>query len=562
MTTDTSEAGLETLITQYLVDTNQYIQGHPHDYDKATCLDQAQLLAFLEATQPDTLAAITNRDKLCQRISDQIRDKGIVQVLRGGIKYQQHRLSLYYPRPPHDLNPQAVQNYRANRFSVTRQLHFSQNRPRQSLDMVIFINGLPLITFELKNNLTKQSVNDAKRQYRDDRDPKEPLFRFARCLVHFAVDDREVWMCTDLKGKNSYFLPFNQGQGYGRPIWEAVKQGQGNPVNPDGLMTAYLWQRILTKESLSEIIEKYARIIQEKDKRTGRKKPPLLIFPRFHQLDAVRKLLRHVRANGAGQRYLIQHSAGSGKSYSIAWLAHQLVELTSLYAHEPIFNSIVVVTDRVVLNRQIRDTIRQYAHVAGVVAPVRGSSELADALAAGKKIIIATIQTFPHVIKKLGDMTDRRFAIIIDEAHSSQGGNMAAKMNLALSPETVAGIEDDEDLINALVEKQKMLRNASYFAFTATPKNRTLQTFGVPHGQKFYPFHVYTMKQAIEEGFIMDVLANYTTYQSYYKLLKKWKMTRNLTASGPPNGCGSLLKATPTPSAKRRKLWSTTFWMR
>ncbi|MCB8947926.1 MAG: type I restriction endonuclease subunit R [Ardenticatenaceae bacterium] len=523
MTTDTSESGLESLITHYLVNQNQYFAGNSQDYDKALCMDRMQLFAFLEATQADTLAKIPHHDKLLQRISDQIRDKGIVEVLRKGIKYQQHRITLYYAQPPNNLNPEAIQNYRANRFSVTRQVHFSQLNSRQSLDMVIFINGLPLITFELKNNLTKQNVNHAKRQYREDRDPKEPLFRFARCLVHLAVDDQEVWMTTELKGEKTFFLPFNRGQGYGKPIWEAVNHGKGNPLNPDGLMTAYLWEEVLTKESLSGIVEKYARIIQDKDKKTGRKKPPKLVFPRFHQLDAVRKLLRDAQTNGVGQRYLIQHSAGSGKSYSIAWLAHQLVELTSLYTHEPIFNSIIVVTDRVVLNRQIRDTIKQYANVEGVVAAVRGSTELAEALEAGKKIIIATIQTFPFVLEKLGAMGSKTFAVIIDEAHSSQGGNVAAKMNLALGRDTVAEIEDDEDAINALVNSQKMLTNASYFAFTATPKNRTLQTFGVQHPLtgKYYPFHIYTMKQAIEERFIMDVLENYTTYNSYYKILKK-----------------------------------------
>lgn len=523
MTTDTSEAGLESLITDYLINHNQYIAGNAQDHDKALCLDRAQLLAFLQATQPQTLAAIPQQDKLLQRLSDQIRDKGIVEVLRKGIKYQEHRLTLYYPQPPHTLNPQAVQNYQANRFSVTRQVHFSQANPRQSLDMVIFLNGLPLVTFELKNNLTKQNVNHAKRQYREERDPKEPLFRFARCLVHLAVDDQEVWMTTELKGQATFFLPFNRGQGYGKPIYEAVNHGKGNPLNPDGLMTAYLWQEVLTKESLSGIVEKYARIIQDKDSKTGKKRPFQLVFPRFHQLDAVRKLLRDAQLHGAGQRYLIQHSAGSGKSYSIAWLAHQLVELTSLYTHEPIFNSIVVVTDRVVLNRQIRDTIKQYAHVEGVVAAVRGSTELAEALEAGKKIIIATIQTFPFVLAKVGAMGGKTFAVIIDEAHSSQGGNVAAKMNLALGRESIAEIEDDEDLINALVKNQKMLKNASYFAFTATPKNRTLQTFGIRHPLtgKYYPFHIYTMKQAIEEGFITDVLENYTTYHSYYKILKK-----------------------------------------
>ena len=522
MTTDTSEAALESLITNYLLTQHHYLPGRSQDYNPQRCLDRPHLTAFLEATQPHTLAAIAHPQKLYQRIDSKIQSEGIIAVLRQGIKYQQHRLQLYYPQPATNLNPQAKQHYQANRFSITRQLRFSPHHPRQSLDIAIFINGLPLITIELKNNLTQQNVQHAQKQYKN-RDPKERLFAFARCLVHFALDDQEAWMTTHLRGPQTHFLPFNQGQGYGQPIWEAINHGRGNPVNPHGLKTAYLWQDILSPASLSDIIEKYARIIREKDPKTGKKKAPKLIFPRFHQRDVVHKLLQDTRTNGAGQRYLIQHSAGSGKSYSIAWLAHQLVELTHLYHHDPIFNSIIVVTDRVVLNRQIRDTIKQYAHVQGVVAPVRGSTELAEALEAGKKIIIATIQTFPFVLAKIGSLSHKTFAIIIDEAHSSQGGNVAAKMNLALGRQNTDTIEDLEDAINALVKSQKMLSNASYFAFTATPKNKTLQTFGQEHptSGKYYPFHIYTMKQAIEEGFIMDVLTHYTTYQSYYKILKK-----------------------------------------
>lgn len=519
---DTSEAGLEAFITHYLTQFNGYVAGLSEDYDQDFCVDRSKLLAFLDATQPDK-SRLVRRDesKFFKRLDKLLREKDVVTILRDGIKLGTEHFTLYYPVA--DVrNPLAVANYQQNIFSVTRQLHFSREDKRRALDMVIFVNGLPLITFELKNSLTNQQVGNAIEQYKKTRLPQEPLFRFGRCMVHMAVDDQEVWMTTELKGEESYFIPFNQGMGYGRPIPEARRHGAGNPINPYGLKTAYLWERILTKESLSNIVEKFARVIVPKDDRTGKKKPPRLVFPRFHQLDLVRKLLADVQAFGVGERYLVQHSAGSGKSFSIAWLAHQLVELTN-ERHEPIFDSVIVITDRVILNRQIRDTIKQYAHVAGVVAAVNGSRELAEALDAGKKIIVATIQTFPHVLEKVGLLNQRQFAIIIDEAHSGQGGSTSAKMHMTLGSRGVYQRDDWEEMINDWINSQRMLPNASYFAFTATPKNRTLETFGIryPNNGKYYPFHVYTMKQAIEEKFIMDVLESYTVYESYYQLYKK-----------------------------------------
>jgi type I restriction enzyme R subunit len=368
--------------------------------------------------------------------------------------------------------------------------------------------------------LTKQTVDDAVRQYKRDRSPDEPLFRFGRCVVHFAVDDHEVRMCTHLKGKNSWFLPFNQG-------WN---DGAGNPPNPQGLKTDYLWKRILTRPGLTDILENYAQIVQEKDER-GRKKPPKQIFPRYHQLDVVRKLLADAAARGPGERYLIQHSAGSGKSNSIAWLAHQLIGLEK--GGQPIFDTVVVITDRRVLDRQIRNTIKQFAQVTSVIGAVTGDSgsktrQLSGFLRAGKKIIISTVQTFPFILDEIGDEhRGKKFAIIIDEAHSSQGGKTSAKMHMALSEH--GGREDEEetfeDKINKIMQSRKMLANAGYFAFTATPKNKTLEIFGIPcepvDGKVPHrPFHSYTMKQAIQEGFILDVLAHYTPVGSFYRLMK------------------------------------------
>ena len=409
----------------------------------------------------------------------------------------------------------AAERNEANRFSVTRQLRYSRDETQRALDLGLFINGLPVATFELKNSLTKQTVADAVEQYKRDRDPREKLFEFGRCVVHFAVDDHEVRFCTHLKGKGSWFLPFNLG-------WN---DGAGNPPNPNGLKTDYLWKRILTRDGLTDILENYAQIVETKDEKTGNKKP-VQIWPRYHQLDVVRRLLADAQANGAGRRYLIQHSAGSGKSNSIAWLAHQLIGLKKDDA--TVFDSIIVVTDRRILDQQIRDTIKQFAQVGATVGHAEHSGDLRKFIAEGKKIIISTVQKFPFILDEIGsEHRGRRFAIIIDEAHSSQGGRTSAAVSMALS---TAGAEEDdetlEDKINRLMEAKKLLPNASYFAFTATPKNKTLEIFGEPEPQadgtvKHRPFHSYTMKQAIQEGFILDVLKHYTPVESYYKLVKK-----------------------------------------
>jgi type I restriction enzyme R subunit len=517
-TTDTSEKGLETLIVESLVNEAGYQQGRSEDYDRDHAVDLAKLTAFLEATQPQAAAALAldqdspTRTQFLHRLQGEIAKRGVIEVLRGGVKYGPVSLDLFYGTPTPGT-VKAEKRFAANNFSVTRQLRYSKDETQLALDLGLFINGLPVATFELKNRLTKQTVDDAVQQYKRDREPKELLFQFTRCMVHFAVDDQEVRMCTHLKGKESWFLPFNKG----------FNDGAGNPPNESGLKTDYLWKQILTKAGLTDIIENYAQVVEEKDDK-GKKKQKQ-IFPRYHQLDVVHQLLADAQATGAGKRYLIQHSAGSGKSNSIAWLAHQLIDLK--HGGAPQFDSVIVVTDRKVLDKQIKNTIKQFAQVSATVGHAEKSGDLRRFLKDGKKIIITTVQKFPFIMDEIGDEhRGRKFAIIIDEAHSGQGGRTSAQMNIALSEKGGEDEEEDnEDRINRIMEARKMLANASYFAFTATPKNKTLQTFGepVPAGDKVQhpPFHSYTMKQAIQEGFILDVLASYTPVESYYRLMKK-----------------------------------------
>ena len=534
MTTDTSESGLESLICKAL--TGQpcdaagagwvgerpaaygagWICGDAQEYDREHCVDLAQLSAFLYATQPDTAGLLgleedgPTRRKFLARLQGEVTRRGTVELLRKGLRHGPHRIELFYGTPSPD-NRTAARLYGKNRFSVTRQLRYSNDNSQLALDLCLFVNGLPAATFELKNSLTKQTVDDAVEQYRRDRNPRERLFELGRCLAHFAVDDHEVRFCTKLAGKASWFLPFNRG-------W---KDGAGNPPNPNGLKTDYLWKQVLTRESLTNIIENYAQVVSSKEERTGRARRDQL-WPRYHQLDAVRKLLADACERGVGVRYLIQHSAGSGKSNSIAWLAHQLIGLEREGA--VLFDSVIIVTDRRLLDRQIRDTIRQFAQVGAVVGHAQSSGHLRTLLQEGKRIVISTVQKFPFILDAIGDEhRGSRFAIIIDEAHSSQGGRNAASMAMALG-ETPIEEETAEDRINRLMESKKLLRNASYFAFTATPKNKTLEIFGrpVPEGgaTRHVPFHAYTMKQAIQEGFIIDVLAHYTPVDSYYRLVK------------------------------------------
>ena len=547
-TTDISEKGLETLIMLHMTGTDGlaseseggagawaetpdaisaakaagsgWLAGNPKDYDRTYAFDVPQLFQFLQATQPETLKKLgiaeykdskdINRQKFLARLSNEISKRGVIDVLRKGVDHGPLHFDLFNGTPsPH--NAKAAALYAQNRFSVTRQLRYSQDETRRALDLCLFINGLPFSTVELKNSLTKQTVEDAIEQYRRDRDPREKLFEFGRCVVHFAVDDAEVRMCTELRGKASWFLPFNKG-------WN---DGAGNPPNPAGLKTDYLWKEVLTPGGLTNILENYAQIVEEKNPKTGRKKRKQ-VFPRFHQRDVVHEVLAHVSAHGPGARYLIEHSAGSGKSNSIAWLAHQLIALKK--EEKEIFDSVIVVTDRRILDDQIQKTVKQFMQVGATVGHAEHSGDLRKFIEEGKKIIISTVQKFPFILDEIEkEAKGRTFAIIIDEAHSSQGGKTSSAMSAALA--------DPEDTVNDALEKRmqarKMLTNASYFAFTATPKNKTLEMFGEPlppdaEGKvKHRPFHSYTMKQAIQEGFILDVLKSYTPVDSYYKLVKK-----------------------------------------
>lgn len=516
--TDKTEKGFETLIVNWLVDQNGYQQGTNEDYNKEYAIDETRLFRFLNDTQPkemDKLGVNQSDQKKRQflnRLSGEITRRGIIDVLRNGIKAYPADLILFYFTPTEN-NEQAKRLFDKNIFSVTRQLRYAIDASKLALDLCLFINGLPVITIELKNHFTGQTTADAVEQYKKDRNPRELLFSFKRCIVHFAVDDQTVQFCTKLCGKASWFLPFNKG----------YHDGAGNPPNPEGIMTDYLWKDILTKTKLSRIIENYVQVVVEENPET-RKKSVKQIWPRYHQLDCVEKLLADVRQYGVGKRYLIQHSAGSGKSNSIAWLAHQLIGLER--DGRPMIDSVIVVTDRRILDKQIRDTIKQFMQVKNTVVWAQHSGDLKKAIQDGKRIIVTTVEKFPYISQEIGqEHINHTFAIIIDEAHSGQSGRNAANMNLALSGLASNSELDNEDKINAMVEGRKLVKTASYFAFTATPKNKTEEVFGTPYEEdgkiKHRPFHVYTMKQAIQEGFILDVLKNYVTIDSWYKIAKK-----------------------------------------
>ena len=517
MFTNTKESGFETLIVDWLVQHNSYEEGSNDDYNKEYAIDETRLLRFLRDTQPTEIAKLgidaseTKKRQFLNRLSSEITKRGIIDVLRNGVKIYPADLIMFYLTPTEN-NKKQHEMYQKNIFSVTRQLRYASDRSKLALDLCIFINGLPVITIELKNSLTGQCTADAVQQYKDDRDPKDILFSFKRCMVHFAVDDRTIEFCTKLAKQNSWFLPFNKG----------YHDGAGNPPNPDGIMTDYLWKDILTKAKLSRIIESYAQVIEIKDPET-RKISIKQVFPRYHQLDVVEKLLADVNENGTGKRYLIQHSAGSGKSNSIAWLAHQLIGLER--DGKSIIDTVFVVTDRKILDEQIRNTIKQFMQVKNTVVWAKHSGDLRKAIQDGRRIIITTVEKFPYIISEIGqEHKDRHFGIIIDEAHSGQSGRNSAQMNLALSGLATDEEADNEDKINAMMEGRKLVPTASYFAFTATPKNKTLEVFGLPYEEdgetKHRPFHVYTMKQAIQEGFILDVLQNYTAIDSWYRIMK------------------------------------------
>lgn len=528
MATDMTEGGLEKIITQHLIETNGFeltttprtkASGTSPDYDREYALDTVRLCRFIRETQPDKYDKLKlgesdkKRREFFGRVRDEITKRGIIDVLRKGVKAYPADVVMFYVTPS-AKNDAARKKFEANIWSVARQVEYAADASL-ALDMALFVNGLPIMTLELKNRQTHQNVTDAVAQYQNDRSPKELLFMFKRCMVHFALDDERAMFCTRIDGARSVFLPFNKGTEDG---------GAGNPPNPNGIMTDYMWREIMTKTKLARIIEQYAHVVEKTDPEM-KKKSYVQIFPRYHQLDVVERLLADVREHGVGRRYLIQHSAGSGKSNSIAWLALQLMNLEDENG-DLIVDTVLVLTDRRILDKQTRDTLYGFAQMKNIVKWAQHSGDLKKGITDGARVIVSTIEKFPF-IKDIDDAhKDNRFAIIIDEAHSGQTGRNSAWMNSALKGLKLPDDATDEDVINALAEGRHLLPNASYFAFTATPKNKTLETFGEEYtamgeDKVFHrPFHVYTMKQAIQEGFILDVLANYTPIKSYFRLIK------------------------------------------
>ncbi|MFH1313087.1 MAG: type I restriction endonuclease [Candidatus Eisenbacteria bacterium] len=525
-----SEAAFEEAIEEYLTKVGGYEQRDPGDFDRERCIDPEVFLAFIQATQPAEWEYLRQLQKdateetlledLCRALNSE--HEGCLTVLRHGFKCFGKLFRAAYFAPASGLNPDTKKLYDANRLTITRQLAYSAKH-NNTLDVTLSLNGIPVATAELKNPMTGQTWRHAITQYKRDRDPADLMFRFKkRTLVHFAVDTDEVHMTTRLAGRATRFLPFNRGRG----------TGAGNPENPGGHKTAYLWEEVLERDSLLDILARFIHIQTDEKKFQGKKvKRETMIFPRYHQLDCVRRMVADARMSGTGTNYLIQHSAGSGKSNSIAWLAHRLV---SLYddKDEKVYDSTIVVTDRVVLDQQLQNTIYQFEHKQGVVQKIDAdSSQLAQALAACVPIVITTLQKFPFVTEKIGDLPKRKYAVIIDEAHSSQGGETAIEMKGVLAGTAIReeveeygseeGLPNYEEEILRTMARRGRQPNISFFAFTATPKYRTLEVFGRtgPDG-KPQAFHLYSMRQAIEENFILDVLKNYTTYKTYYRLIK------------------------------------------
>lgn len=532
------ERNFEEAIENYLITEGGYEKGIPEHLNRTSALDEDTFINFIKTTQPTEWEKHTRNypnnpeQALLRRFQEEVSATNVLQVLRHGFKDRGVKFYPCYFKPETTMNPEHNKRYSQNILHCTRQMKFSLLDER-SIDIVLLLNGIPVVSMELKNQFTGQDVSNAISQYKFDRATKDKMFEFKqRVLVHFAVDLYDVYMTTRLQGTSTYFLPFNQGSNGAGNVG-----GKGNPQIEDDYLTSYLWKRVLKKDSLMEILQKYMHLkvedIKDKDgKITGKKET--MIFPRYHQLDVVTKLLEDVKENGSGKNYLIQHSAGSGKSNSIAWLAHRLQSLHDKN-DEVIFNSVIVVTDRKILDSQLQDTIYQFDHIDGVVRPItKGSESLKTALNDGAKIIITTLQKFPYIYQDV-QATGKRYAVIVDEAHSSQSGTAAKKLKVALGDteeileqyareeaEEESKMEDYEDNLVKELSTHGMHKNISFFAFTATPKNKTLQLFGEKQENGTYrPFHIYSMRQAIEEGFILDVLQNYTTYRQYYKIAKK-----------------------------------------
>jgi type I restriction enzyme R subunit len=523
-TEDTFEEAIETS----LLENGGYVKGYSKDFNAHHGVFPKYIIQFLQHTQPKQWYKLSNihkddvEDKVIARLLREIDLRGVLDVLRNGFTDYGVKFKMAFFKPETSLNPDALELYNQNHLSVTRQLYY-ERKGSNSLDLVLSLNGLPVATIELKNQLSGQNVSNAKRQYIFDREANEPIFKFKKgALVHFAVDTDECYMTTKLAGKNTYYLPFNLG----------LNNGAGNPSNKHGYRTEYLWKYVWAKDSFMDIIGKFLHLQVEEYELNGvSKRKETMIFPRYHQLDVVRELTKDARINGAGKNYLIQHSAGSGKSNSIAWLSYRLSSLHD-NTNKRVFDSVIVITDRRVLDSQLQNTIYQFEHKQGVVQKIdKNSQQLADALSAGANIIITTLQKFPFILDKIEELPTRKYAVIIDEAHSSQGGEATKKMKEVLSAKSLeeaedietSGLDEDaEDAIRKSMEARGRQDNLSFFAFTATPKAKTVEVFGTKDiDGKPKPFHLYSMKQAIEEGFILDVLQNYMSYSTFFRLSKQ-----------------------------------------
>ena len=559
----TTEQTFESAIVQALIERGGYTQGNPTGYSPESGLFKDEVIRFLQESQPQKWEKLTVihgtgiENRVIQRLQKELDLRGSLDVLRNGFVDYGVRFQMAFFQPASNLNPDAMAQYATNNLKVYRQVFYTKDN-RNSVDLVLSLNGIPVATLELKNQFTGQNTNNAQVQYSTTRDNKELLFAFKRrTLVHFAVDQDEVYMTTKIDGNRTYWLPFNKG----------CNNGKGNPVNPHGYRTSYLWEETLVKDSLMEIIQRFMHLQTEEIEVDGRKyKKEKLIFPRFHQLNAVRKISRNILEVGIGTDYLIQHSAGSGKSNTIAWLAYRLSSLHNAN-DQRIFDSVIVVTDRKVLDQQLQDTIYQFEHKSGVVQKIdKNSEQLAQAIGYGTNIIITTLQKFPFIVEKVEGLPERNYAVIIDEAHSSQGGEASKKMKEVLGSKSLEEAENEDtddftndDYIREQIERSAASRgrqnNISFFGFTATPKYKTLEVFGHKGSDgKPAPFDLYSMRQAIEEKFILDVLLTYTTYELFFKLNKAIEDDPKLNKSKAAKAIGRFVSLHPHNLAQKTEI--------
>lgn len=561
-----TESTFESAIIRHLTENGWY-EGDTNGFSSEIALDKKAILGFIQSSQPKEWELLKSyykeevENKFIQRLFKELDLRGMLDVIRHGITDSGVKFKMAYFKPDSGLNPDTIKQYSLNKHYVTRQVYFS-TKNNKSIDLLLSLNGLPVATIELKNHFTGQRVKEAIEQYKTSRDPKELLFQFKkRAIVHFTVDPDEVYFTTKLESSGTRFFPFNKG----------YKNGAGNPPAKDytTYRSAYFWEEILQIDSWTEIIGRYIHLQKEEYTVEGKKYyKEAMLFPRFHQLDVVRKLIADARINGSGKRYLIEHSAGSGKSNSIAWLAYRLSSLYDAF-DKKIFDSVIVITDRNVLDQQLQNTIYQFEHKSGVVQRIDVNSEqLADAITNGVSIIITTLQKFPFALNHLSEIPYRKYAVIIDEAHSSQGGESSRKMTEALVGKKVsleesekiegeieASVQDEDDYIREIIQKRGPQENISLFAFTATPKPKTLEVFGTKNNEgKPQPFHLYSMRQAIEEGFILDVLKNYTTYETYYRFSKTIEEDPELNKKKAVKAIGRFASLHPTNIAQKTEV--------